>query len=224
MKLQFKLDSLESLPEALHSYYVQTEDGKFTLSLDGTYVESSKLDEFRNSNIQLRQEKENIQKQLDSLSKLNPALSEEKEDAQPSDRLGALEKMVKDLLDSNKSKDEALIRRSKEDQIKAAANELGIPASAAVDIVNRVMSQSHKYENDKITFDAYADDEGNPYDVKTFIDKEIRKSAPHFFVQRSGTGIDPKAKEVIPDFAAKAAKGDVISEKDLWSAAFSEKE
>lgn len=227
-KLPFNTDSLESLPEAIHSFYTKTDDGKFTLSIDGSYIESSKLDEFRSNNIQLKQEKEDIEKRLNDLTtQFNAAKDDDKGNTQPSDRVQALEtrfgELNQQLADLNKQladKDETLTRKTKEDQIRSAATALEIPATAHIDIINRVLSQSHKFENDKITFEAFADDSGNAYDVKTFIDKEIRQSAPHFFIQKSGTGQDPKGKAVISDFN-NLKKDDVITSNDLFRQAFS---
>lgn len=200
-KLPINTDSLESIPEAVHSFYTQTDDGKFQLSVDGTLGEPSKLAEFRNNNIQLKQERDQLQSQLDNLTKkVDPAQLEEKKDAQPSDRMTALEAKFAELNQQLAQKDEALVRKTKEDQIRSVSTELGIPATAHLDVINRVMNIKHTMVGEAMTFESFVKDDGTSYTVKDLIDTEIRKVAPHFFINKQGSGRDPKAKEIIQDY------------------------
>jgi len=60
MALQYVVDALESVPEALRGEYV-ARDGKFYLSVDGV-VPKERLDEFRNNNIAFKRELDDLKK------------------------------------------------------------------------------------------------------------------------------------------------------------------
>lgn len=62
MKLKSVVDTLESVPEALRELYAER-DGKFHLDLDGEpsgFVPKGKLDEFRNNNVTLMKQLEEL--------------------------------------------------------------------------------------------------------------------------------------------------------------------
>lgn len=54
MALKFSVDNLDSVPEAMHSLYAES-GGKFVLQVDGA-VPKTRLDEFRNNNVTLKQQ------------------------------------------------------------------------------------------------------------------------------------------------------------------------
>lgn len=65
MALELIVDSVESLPADVQSEYVQQEDGTYKLDVQGV-VPKSKLDEFRENNINIRKEAEAKSKELQS--------------------------------------------------------------------------------------------------------------------------------------------------------------
>ena len=59
-------DNVESIPEGLESIYTKTDDGKFVVNVEGS-VDKTRLDDFRDNNINLRKEIEGFEsKQLDN--------------------------------------------------------------------------------------------------------------------------------------------------------------
>ena len=58
-------DNVESIPEGLESIYTKTDDGKFVVNVEGS-VDKTRLDDFRDNNINLRKEIEGFEaKQLE---------------------------------------------------------------------------------------------------------------------------------------------------------------
>ena len=70
MALKAIIDNKEEIPEGTESYY-EEKDGKFHLSVEG-FTEKSKLDEFRDSNINLKKQMEDIQAQLSQHEGIDP--------------------------------------------------------------------------------------------------------------------------------------------------------
>lgn len=67
MALKAELESLDGVPEELHSYYPKDEkSGKYYLSVEGL-VPKAKLDEFRQNNINLAREKDRLNNDLETL-------------------------------------------------------------------------------------------------------------------------------------------------------------
>lgn len=89
MKLKTILNNLEEVDEGHRSFYTQRPDGKYTLDLDGAppgMVPGSKVDEFRDNNIKLLKEQEELREALkeaqdraSKLSDLEQKLQEEQE-------------------------------------------------------------------------------------------------------------------------------------------------
>ncbi len=65
MSLKFSVDTLDGVPAEFHSLYAE-KDGKFTLQVDGA-VPKARLDEFRNSNVTLKQQNEALAAQFDGI-------------------------------------------------------------------------------------------------------------------------------------------------------------
>ena len=59
--LKTKVDSLEEIPEALQQYYEETGTGAYVLAMDGVPPQAqAKIAEFRDNNINLAKEKEEL--------------------------------------------------------------------------------------------------------------------------------------------------------------------
>ena len=65
MALKFKLKSREEVPAELASFYVER-DGAFVLDAEGA-VEKAKLDEFRNTNVSLIKERDDLKKRYEGI-------------------------------------------------------------------------------------------------------------------------------------------------------------
>jgi hypothetical protein len=85
MSLKFVIDALDGVPAPLREHYT-AKDGKFTLSLEGEHPDTTKVAEFRSSNIQLMKDKDALRAALEQrhpdetqrLSELEAALAAEK--------------------------------------------------------------------------------------------------------------------------------------------------
>lgn len=65
MTIKAVVDDINAVPEALRGFYTE-QDGKFTLTVDGL-VPKTKLDEFRQNNINLAQERDALKQQFDGI-------------------------------------------------------------------------------------------------------------------------------------------------------------
>jgi hypothetical protein len=129
-QLKSKVDTLEELPEELHRFYEQTEKGNFVLAIDGVPPQAqAKINEFRENNINLAKEREELAEKLknyegldadqarDALSKL--ATMEEQEMV----KSGDIETLIQQRLSSEKKehlKQLESIRTAKEEAEKKA--------------------------------------------------------------------------------------------------------
>lgn len=205
MTLKFKLESLEGLDENLAKLYVKHDDGFFYLNVDGA-VSKSKLDEFRDNNIQLMKDlekykdvdpekyaellkkaQENDGKKMVELSKLNDMVEE---------RVATMreeyEKQIGDLTDqlgkSNSQLDVLLI----DSAIRTESIKNGIIPSAVDDVVLRAKSVFKVKEGKAVPFDS----EGKEIYSKNGEDtmppgewvKGLIKTAPHLFIESAGGG------------------------------------
>ena len=63
--LKTKVDSLEEIPEDLHKFYEETGTGSYVLSIDGVPPQAqAKIAEFRDNNIQLSKQREELEEKL----------------------------------------------------------------------------------------------------------------------------------------------------------------
>ena len=70
-KLAAVIEDLEAVPEAAQSFYEARDDGKFVLAVEGSLpntVDKSRLDEFRDRNIEQAKELEETQKSLQEVT------------------------------------------------------------------------------------------------------------------------------------------------------------
>ncbi len=77
--LKALIASLDEVPEALRDLYAKTGDGKYGLQIDGL-VDKSKLDEFRDNNIALKKQLDDMGKQMQSFNGVDPAKFKEYEE------------------------------------------------------------------------------------------------------------------------------------------------
>lgn len=208
MPLKFQVDSLEGIAEGQQSLYAKNdEDGKFYLQVEGA-VSKKKLDEFRNNNIQLRQEAEKY-KDID-LDKYNELLAQ----ASAADKkkmvpMAKIDEMVTEKTKTMQQEHAKVIKQleTEKSQLSGNLNTLLIDtdvrknavgdaykvADTAMDDVVMRAKTVFKVENGKaVPYDAnnnviYGKDGTNPMSVNEWI-AGLHKTAPHLFEKSSGSG------------------------------------
>lgn len=181
MTLQYQV---EAIPEGLEDHYEEKE-GKFVLKVDGLpqpQVDTTlktKLDEFRTTNIALKQQLEELQSKtkvadvsVDELVKQAVAPMSQKLQTIEQERL-QLQAQLEEVVLSDKIKEEAL---------KAGVYETALP-----DIVNRAKATFTVQDGKPLSKNNAVDENGNALSPEAWI-KALTKDAPHFFKQSQGTG------------------------------------
>lgn len=197
MGLLAHVASLDDLPESLHEFYVQSDDG-YRLSVDGM-VDKSKVDEFRDNNIAL-------QKQLEGYDGVDPK------------KYRSMEKRLKDLEQQSKA-DKAGISAAELDKLRAEVREdLEAGEYAELRATNeRLADDNRKLRLDnvvkkhmadqgarperldalfKLTADAYdLTDDGKPYikgrpatEVSKYIGDVVKSEYPEMFLGSGSSG------------------------------------
>lgn len=119
MALKFRIDKLEDAPEAARSLYVE-KDGKFELPIEGV-VTKDKLDEFRNNNIELKNQLSDLTKKFEGVDpELFKTLSAEHQKLKDKKMIDAGK--IEELLNERT----AAMRADYDKKLKAQADELGI--------------------------------------------------------------------------------------------------
>ena len=75
MALKAVVENQSEIPEGVESFY-EEQDGKFVLKVEGL-TEKSKLDEFRNSNIELKKQVDEVQETLEKFKGIDPSIARE---------------------------------------------------------------------------------------------------------------------------------------------------
>lgn len=164
MALKAILDSLEDVPEALHSLYVE-HDGKFQLDLEGGMVPQDRLREFRDNNIRLMKEQEELKQKLSGYSEIDLKKYE------------SLQKRVQEL-DDQKMIDEGKI----EELLQARTARLVTDYDAQVKAYQKKLSDmevSHKTLSDELSKERI---DGRLRDVATTVG--VRKTALQDLINR----------------------------------------
>ena len=196
MALKAILESKEEIPAGTESYY-EEKDGKFHLSVEG-FTEKSRLDEFRESNISLKKQMEDIQSQLSQHEGIDPVQAREAlEKVKGLENKELLEKGQFEEILKNKEveyggKIEQLTKHAQ--AIQTAVNEVGSPQSSAIaDILARAKN-SWQIDDKGVLFcvdgsgKARYSEKGDTYLSPQEWAKELVQSAPHLFVSSVGGG------------------------------------
>src|SRR5438445_5512697 len=104
MAIKFKVKAKDEVPAELQSLYVER-DGGWVLDADGA-VDKSKLDEFRNTNVALIKERDDLKKKFDGIDPEEVRkLAEEKQRLEEAQQLrgGEVEKVVEGRLRTAKT-------------------------------------------------------------------------------------------------------------------------
>ena len=209
MPLKFKYKAKEEIPAEHQSFYVER-DGAFLLDAEGA-VDKTKLDEFRNTNVALLKQLEDLKKRYEGIDPEQvQALAEEKRrlEEQQQIKAGELEKVVEgrvktvrvDLekrIESLTTERDTLNARLTTIQIDqgviTAATKRGIRPTAISDILSRarnvfrlVNGVPAAFEGDSKT-PRYGRDGVSPMSLEEWIDTQVSE-APHLFESNAGGG------------------------------------
>lgn len=203
--LKAVLDTLDGVDAAIQPLYTKGEDGKFILGVEGM-VPSSKLDEFRTNNIELKRQIEQFKdvdpkryKELvDQFNKLNEKklIDAGEVDKVVEQRVTALrtemEKTVKDLTESRDGLSNRLASVLIDSTVKSAAIAVGAVPTAVDDVVLRAKALFTLKDGEVVAMNSkgeviYGKDGTTPLGIDEWV-KTLKTMAPHLFAGMQGGG------------------------------------
>ena len=216
MALKSIIENKEEIPEGVKEFY-EEENGKYLLKVEGL-TEKAKLDEFRNSNIELQKKLEEASTNLesfngidavaakDALAKMQSVENQElmdkgqfdellaKQESEYGGKIDAIQKHATEQENSAKKYKDELETYRVTSAIQTAVNESGTPQSSAVaDILARAKSSwSIDDKGNLFCVDssgkARYSENGTQYLSPQEWSKELIANAPHLFVPSIGSG------------------------------------
>ena len=217
MALKAIIETAEEIPEGLSDYYEQKDDGKYILKVEGM-SEKSKLDEFRNSNIDLRKKLEDVSAVAESFNGIDPVVARDalekmkavenqelmakgkfdellaKKESEYGGKIEALTKHATEQENSAKKYKDELETYRITSAIQSAVNEAGTPQSSAVaDILARAKTSWQIDDKGELFCidnlgKARYSENGTQYMSPQEWSKELIANAPHLFVPSNGSG------------------------------------
>lgn len=205
MALKYMVESIEGLEANIASLYEKTEDGKFRLDVEGA-VPREKLDEFRNTNIELLKKVDTFKgvdvqkytKLLDLEKKVNESqlVDAGKVDEAVQTRIASMKteydgtvNELKGKLDVSNRQLEGLLIDS---AVRVKALESGVLPTAVDDVMLRAKMSFRIVDGRAVPHDSdskpvYGKDGVNPMSVDEWI-TNLSKQAPHLFGSTQGGG------------------------------------
>ena len=203
--LKYIVDDVSTVDEAHRGLYEKTDDGKFALQVEGV-VPKTRLDEFRNKNIELMQGMEkfkgvdpdkytellDLQRKVDE-SKL---VGSDKVDEAVAQRVKQLETEFQAQVDDYKGKyekgQEALGKTMLSAELHGRALKAGAFESALDDIESRARQVYKLADNQIMPLDSkgqviYGKNGSDPMPMNEWL-KGLAKDAPHLFKESEGGG------------------------------------
>lgn len=200
-------DSLEGIPESLHSFYEEQPDG-YKLKVKNV-VPSAKLDEFRTNNRKLNAELEDLRKQMsyfdkDEYDRLKDQYSKDKtkgsipetdvEQAlskRTAEMKAEFEKQLSEMTKNYETTSKKLSTVLIDNQVQASAAKHNVRQTAFEDVLLRAKNTFSlqdgqavaKDEKGEILYNA----EGEPLTIDQWINK-LQKTAIHLFEESTGAG------------------------------------
>ena len=209
MALKFKFKTKDEIP-AEHLPHYAERDGAWVLHVDGA-VEKSKLDEFRNSNVSLIKERDDLKKRYEGIDPdAVKALADEKRQLEEAQQLkaGEVEKVVENRIKGVKAdlekqiatlsgERDALTGRLTSIQIDqgvlTVATKRGLRPTAIPDITARARSIFRLVNGVPTAFEPdgkalrYGKDGLTPMTLEEWVDAQVSE-APHLFESNAGGG------------------------------------
>jgi hypothetical protein len=209
MALKFKFKTKDEVPAEVQSLYVER-DGAWLLDVEGA-VEKSKLDEFRNNNVALAKERDDLKKRYEGIDPDEVRkLADEKRRLEEAQQLkaGEAEKVVEARVKALKGdfdkqlsaatgERDALNARLVAIQIDqgviTAASKRGLRVSAMPDITARARGVFRLVEGVPTAFEAdgktvrAGKDGVTPMTLEEWVDAQVSE-APHLFESNAGGG------------------------------------
>lgn len=210
MALKFMVGSLDEVTEDVRNVYVQGDDGKFYVDVDGV-VSKDKLNEFRENNIKLLKDLErfkdidpeeyrSIKNEIETLRKTTKKLSPEELDQLVNEKI--TERVAK-MKDEHKAelvkKDEMISVQSRQlesllidSAIRSEATKNGVRAAAVDDVLLRAKTIFQVKDGAAVPVGKdgqviYGKDATNPMSASEWIGS-LKKDAPHLFEDSRGSG------------------------------------
>ena len=232
MALQSVVEGLDSVPEALHSSYVE-KNGAYHLNVDGM-VDKSKLDEFRSNNVKMLKDIETINEKykhvdLDQYAALMKAQNDGADDKLIKE--GKIEELVEERTkrmrethnselglvqteaDTHKKQLESLMIDA---SVRNSATKQGVAATAMEDVILRAKAvfqlkngQATPFDNDGNV--VYASGSSEPMSVDSWV-TGLASSAPHLFTPSKGGGSNHDNKGGGGGKTASRAQFDAMSQ------------
>lgn len=206
MKLKYRVKSLTEVPEAFQSLYIE-KDGEFVLEVDGA-VSKEKLDEFRDTNIALKRERDDLNSKfsdidVDKYRELSDKAQKERDkklidagkvDELVNERVNAMKAdFDKQLLSLNGEKGKLTTQLEGlviDNAIRDAATKSGVRATAVDDVLLRGRmlfklqdGKALPMDGDKPIFGK----SGEPMDINEWVGT-LTEKAPHLFEASTGAG------------------------------------
>ena len=209
------VDSLDSIPESLHSHYEQMEDG-YKLNIKNV-VPSAKLDEFRTNNRKLNSELEDLRKQMsyvdmDEYNRLKDQYSKEKTKGsipetdveqtlskRTAEMKAEYEKKLEELNSQYTSTNQKLSTVLIDNQVQSNATKYNVKSTAMEDVLLRAKTAFVLEEGKAVAKDDKGEtiynSQGEPLTVEEWVSR-LQKSAGHLFEESTGTGARGQRKVV----------------------------
>jgi hypothetical protein len=209
MPLKYSYNKADEIPEGFKDHYTET-DGKFLLQADGI-IPKARLDEFRDSNIDLKKQLESANTKLgeidgidlDHARKLIDQADKQKDrkllEAGEVDKLvdrrttalkATYEAQVKDLTTERNTLNETLAKREIDNAVLEAAQKTGVQKTAIEDVLNRarqVFSMQQGRATAQQGGEPIYNSNGDPLTVSEWV-SQLAQGAPHLFSQNTGGG------------------------------------
>lgn len=206
MSLKYSVDTLDGVPEAMQSFYTQS-DGKYVLQVDGA-VPKSRLDEFRDNNTKLKGDIEALSKQYEGVDLEAYRTLTERAQKERDKKLidaGKVDELVTQRVDAMKSDYEkrvdALTKEGTgyklqlesllvDGALRDAAIKAGVKPTAVDDVLLRgrqtfrvVDGKAAAFQGDKALFGK----DSEPLAVGEWV-TALQEAAPHLFEASTGGG------------------------------------
>ena len=205
MPLKFKVDNLDNIDDSLKTHYVQQGDAYF-LNVEGA-VSKDKLNEFRDNNVSLTnklaafdgidpEKYKNMSSEIKALQAKKAGLSEAEVEEMVNTQVKAMkteyENKIETLTKDNDVLNSQLAVQLIDNKVRAAATTHKVLDTAVDDVIMRAKSTFQMKDGVAKSYDdeghvIFGKDGETPLTIDSWV-QDLSKSAPHLFVQSTGSG------------------------------------